>query len=420
MSHVVPKLIIMKFSEAVPNGHPPDVSTDPFKARATRDERGELSRSGVITPQVVLADFFSGCGGTALGFARAGMAPVLAIDWDQDAAATFRLNFPTTKVIERDIREVRTEDVDAVLQPSAGSIRLFAGCAPCQPFAGHRHAPTSKDARSYLLLEFLRFVTALNPELIFVENVPGMQRRSAAHGPFAEFVEEIRKTHHVSYDIICSADYGVPQTRRRLVLVASRLGEIGIPPPTHGSATGTQHSTVRDWIGTLPPILAGSGWSTVSSHRAMRLSSLNLERIRATPEGGDRRDWPLHLWPDCHRGGFDGHTDVYGRLSWDKPAPALTTRCISYSNGRFGHPSQDRALSAREAARLQTFPDSFRFAGSLTSQAKQIGNAVPVVLAQYFGRHLLEHVVQARAIAGSPSGLTPVELGRRTSMRSDR
>ena len=401
----------MQSPKAEPNGHLTDRTIDPVSTMAKRDESGEIVLSGVMDPRVVLADFFSGCGGTALGFTRAGIRPVLAVEWDQDAAATFRLNFPTAKVIERDIREVQTEEANAALQPSAGSIRLFAGCAPCQPFARHRHAPASKDARSFLLLEFLRFVMDLNPELIFVENVPGMKRRSAAQGLFAEFIEEIAKTHHVSYKIVCSADYGVPQTRRRLILVASRLGEISIPSPTHGPAAGSLHSTVRDWIATLPPIIAGGGRSAVSSHRAMSLSSLNLKRIRATPEGGDRRDWPSHLWPDCHQGGFGGHTDVYGRLSWDKPAPALTTRCISYSNGRFGHPSQDRALSAREAARLQTFPDGFQFAGSLTSQAKQIGNAVPVVLAQVFGRHLVEHVVQARASAGrlASKGQPPVE-----------
>ena len=356
-----------------------------------------------MNADVVLADFFSGCGGTTLGFANAGMAPALAIDWDPDAAATFRLNFPATKVIERDIRELDVDEVGAVLQPSAESVRLFAGCAPCQPFAGHRHKPTDQDSRSFLLLEFLRFVKAFNPELIFVENVPGMQRLSTSQGPFAEFVEEISRTHHVSYDTISSADYGVPQTRRRLVLLASRIGEIGIPPPTHGPATDRPHSTVGEWIDSLPPIMAGQQESEVSSHRAMRLSRLNMERIRATPEGGDRRDWPRRLWPDCHRGDFDGHTDVYGRLSWDKPAPTLTTKCISYSNGRFGHPSQDRALSAREAARLQTFPISFRFAGGLTSQAKQIGNAVPVALARHFGRHLVDHVAEARRIPGSPA-----------------
>ena len=362
-----------------------------------------------MTADVVLADFFSGCGGTTLGFADAGMTPALAIDWDPDAAATYRLNFPTTAVIERDIRQLEVGEVSDEW-PSEGSVRLFAGCAPCQPFAGHRHKPTEKDSRSFLLLEFLRFVKALNPELIFVENVPGMQRLSTSQGPFAEFVDEVSRTHHVSYDTISSADYGVPQTRRRLVLVASRLGAIGIPPPTHGPTTHNPHSTVREWIDGLPSILAGQDELEVGSHRAMRLSTLNLERIRATPEGGDRRDWPRHLWPDCHQDGFEGHTEVYGRLSWDSPAPTLTTRCISYSNGRFGHPSQDRALSAREAARLQTFPTSFQFAGSLTSQARQIGNAVPVVLARHFGQHLMEHAAMYTD-AGIPNAQGQGSLG---------
>ena len=343
---------------------------------------------------VVLADFFAGCGGTSLGFADAGIAPAVAVDWDPDAAATFRMNFPATAVIERDIHGLDAGEIQAALPPSRDPVRLFAGCAPCQPFAGHRHAPAHCDGRSFLLLEFLRFVQSLEPELIFVENVAGMQRLSAAQGPFAEFVDEVSRTHHVAYDTISSADYGVPQTRRRLVLLASRLGPIGMPAPTHGPGAEHPHTTVREWISDLPPLAAGCEHPDVSSHRTMRLSRLNLARIRATPEGGDRRDWPRHLWPDCHQGGFGGHTDVYGRLSWDKKAPALTTRCISYSNGRFGHPDQDRALSVREAARLQTFPIEFRFTGSLASQARQIGNAVPVALARRFGHHLMEHAAR--------------------------
>ena len=327
---------------------------------------------------IVLADFFSGCGGTTRGFADAGIEPVLAIDWDVDATKTFRRNFPKTTVMESDIRDLGVDEVGALLPHPGDSIRLFAGCAPCQPFAGHSHRSTALDSRSFLLLEFLRFVKELNPELIFVENVPGMQRLSTTQGPLAEFVEEVEKTHDVAVGTIMSADYGVPQTRRRLVLLASRLGKIDLPPPTHGSEAGNPHSTVRDWISSLPRIDAGQEDCAVSNHRAMVLSDLNLERIRATPEGGDRRDWPRRLWPECHQGDFHGHTDVYGRLKWDSPAPTLTTKCLSYSNGRFGHPSQDRALSAREAARLQTFPNSFQFTGSLTSQGKQIGNAVPL------------------------------------------
>ena len=366
-----------------------------------------------MTADVVLADFFSGCGGTSLGFADAGITPAVAVDWDMDAAATFRLNFPTTAVIERDIHDLEVGEVQAVLPPLGDRVRLFAGCAPCQPFAGHRHAPTNRDGRSFLLLEFLRFVESLNPELIFVENVPGMRRLSASQGPFAEFVDAVSKTHHVAYDTISSADYGVPQTRRRLLLVASRLGPIDMPAPTHGPGTGQPHTTVRDWIEGLPRIAAGDENLEVSSHRAMRLSKLNLARIRATPEGGDRRDWPKHLWPDCHRGGFPGHTDVYGRLRWDKTAPALTTKCISYSNGRFGHPDQDRALSAREAARLQTFPIEFQFTGSLASQARQIGNAVPVALARHFGHHLMEHAARfaSRRIGSAERSRAPSDGG---------
>ena len=342
--------------------------------------------------KIVLADFFSGCGGTSLGFSNAGIEPLLAIDWDADALASYRSNFPKTDTLERDIRDLVVSDVAAVLRSSGDEIRLFAGCAPCQPFAGHQKQPTKDDSRVFLLLEFLRFVKAFNPELVFVENVSGMQRLSALDGPFTQFVKELSKTHSVKYKTILSADYGVPQMRRRLLLIASRLGTIDLPSPTHGDATGVPYSTVGKWIRNLPPLKAGETDTEVSGHGAYRLSRLNLERIRATPEGGDRRDWPKRLWPNCHIGDFSGHTDVYGRLSWDKPAPALTTRCISYSNGRFGHPDQDRALSAREAARLQTFPSTFDFAGSLTSQAKQIGNAVPVVLAEVFGYHLVEHI----------------------------
>ncbi|MDE0268380.1 MAG: DNA cytosine methyltransferase [Acidimicrobiaceae bacterium] len=349
-----------------------------------------------MSPEIVLADFFSGCGGTTRGFVEAGIKPVLAVDWDADAIATFRQNFPGTRVIERDIRELNVEDVEPELRKSSQrSIRLFAGCAPCQPFAGHQRKSTGNDSRSSLLFEFLRFVKEFSPELLFVENVPGIQRLSASGGPLAEFLKEISSEYEVSHDIVSSADYGVPQTRRRFVLMASRLGEIGIPLPTHGTETGrSPYTTVRDWIGGLSKIQAGQEDSTDTSHRAMKLSPLNLERIKATPEGGDRRDWPQNLWPDCHRGDFNGHTDVYGRMSWDKLAPTLTTKCISYSNGRFGHPYQHRGLSAREAACLQTFPRDFQFTGGLISQARQIGNAVPVLLAKHFGRHMAEHVAE--------------------------
>ncbi len=363
---------------------------------------------------IVLADFFSGCGGTARGFADAGVRPVFATDWDEEAVQTFRLNFPTVEAVQRDIRKLKVDEVASVMPPADEAVRLLAGCAPCQPFAGHRNAATGQDERSELVLELLRFVEAVCPQLVFVENVPGMRRASKSNGPLMEFIEVLEKTHHVALDTISCADYGVPQTRSRLVLIASSfdLGEIEFPVPTHGPTTEQPHRTVRDAIHSLPHDVKGPDAAKVSSHRAMRLTHLNRERIEATPEGGDRRNWPKHLWPDCHRAGFSGHTDVYGRLSWDKPAPTLTTKCISYSNGRFGHPSEHRALTAREAARLQTFADSFEFAGGLTSQARQIGNAVPVLLARQFGQRFVEHVAKAHERGSSA---VPSEQAGRTA-----
>ena len=365
-----------------------------------------------MSREIVLADFFSGCGGTARGFADAGVRPVFATDWDEEAVRTFKLNFPGVKAVQRDIRELKTEEVASVMPPREVAIRLLAGCAPCQPFAGHRNAATHEDERSDLLLELLRFVEVLRPQLVFVENVPGMRRASKSNGPLTEFVEALEKTHHVAFDTISCADFGVPQTRRRLVLIASTLGEIDLPTPTHGPTTEHAHVTVREAIYSLPHDVEGPDAAEFSSHTAMRLSPLNRQRIEATSEGGDRREWPKQLWPTCHRGGFGGHTDVYGRLSWDKLAPTLTTKCVSYSNGRFGHPTEPRAISAREAARLQTFPDEFEFAGGLTSQARQIGNAVPVVLAQRFGEHFVTHAAEADGEVNAGLGESPAVTNR--------
>lgn len=182
-------------------------------------------------------------------------------------------------------------------------------------------------------------------------------------------------------------DYGVPQVRRRLVLVASRVSAVRLPMPTHGQGKKPV-ATVQDWISGLPRLEAGAVDSFDPDHAAAALSELNLRRIQATPMGGNRLDWPEDLRLDCHQG-HSGHTDVYGRMSWDKPSPGLTTRCVSYSNGRFGHPEQDRAISVREAALLQTFPLTLKLSGTLTSKARQIGNAVPPLMAERIGEALI-------------------------------
>ena len=287
----------------------------------------------------------------------------------------------------RDVREIVEHHRPAPI--------LFCGCAPCQPFTKqHTTQPAPlDDDRISLLSYFTTLVEECKPDVVFFENVPGIQKIILDAQPFSRFIGGLKESNYkISKTLpVALMRYGVPQSRRRIVLLISRHGQIELPPETHGHGKASTYTTVRDAIGDLPPIAAGEEHPDILNHRAAGLSELNLERIQATPEGGGHRDWPEELKLPCHAN-TDGHTDVYGRLWWNRPASGLTTRCISYSNGRFGHPEQDRAISVREAACLQTFPIEFEFKGSLGSMARQIGNAVPVRIAElsgiYFNRHL--------------------------------
>ncbi|WP_455653609.1 DNA cytosine methyltransferase, partial [Phascolarctobacterium sp.] len=180
-----------------------------------------------------------------------------------------------------------------------------------------------------------------------------------------------------------AADYGVTQSRKRLIILAALVEQPILPLPTHGTQK-TPYSTVGEWINNLPVINAGETSITDPDHCSTNLSELNLKRIKCTPPGGSRENWPDNLKLNCHKN-HSGHTDVYGRLDYNKMAATLTTKCISYSNGRYGHPEQNRALSIREAACLQTFPRDFFFTGNLVQKARQVGNAVPPLLAQRIG-----------------------------------
>ncbi|WP_372502013.1 DNA cytosine methyltransferase [Tistrella mobilis] len=337
-------------------------------------------------------DFFSGCGGSSKGFQNSGMSPAFALDFDMDAASTFRKNFPQTTFSPSDITKFDPSEIDGLV--NSYDVTLFCGCAPCQPFTRQNTQKPEKktDGRRSLLSHFGALVEKHLPDYIFVENVPGIQK-VAGNSTLTRFRKRLETLgYHPMVGIVESQKYGVPQRRRRLVLLASRHHPIAFPDETHNPHAGSSFSTVRDWISHLPPIGAGEAHPNVPNHRAASLSELNLKRIRATPPEGTRADWPEELRLDCHtKTGYSGHTDVYGRMKWDGPATGLTTRCISLSNGRYGHPEQHRAISVREAAALQTFPDDFEFLGSLNSQARQIGNAVPVMLAQVFGAHILSH-----------------------------
>ena len=356
---------------------------------------GSLRHSLDLRKPVKVFDFFSGCGGSSAGLRAAGLDIVFGLDNDFDAAQTFKANFPEAQFMCADIEGVPAESLDGIVGRWADHPLLFNVCAPCQLFSRQRRGKAvSGDARLELLNHLLRFVRLHRPELIFAENVPGLRDSSAGREVFLRFTGVLQKLgYETRHGIVRSQDYGVPQRRARLVLLASLLGPVGLPAVTHGPGTKRpRHATVADWIADLPEISAGETHPLVPNHRAARLSPLNLQRIRVTPPGGGWQDLPSRLLPDSRRSGFTGFTDVYGRLRWDSPAPALTTRCISYSNGRFGHPHQDRAISVREAACLQTFPLDFVFTGSLSAQARQVGNAVPALLAQRFGERIASHL----------------------------
>ncbi|MDE3001106.1 MAG: DNA cytosine methyltransferase [Gemmatimonadota bacterium] len=356
-------------------------------------------------------DFFSGCGGTSLGFHESGIEHALAVDSCPDAIGTFKKNFTGASVINEPIETVAEEDVRSHFS-SDPEVRLFCGCAPCQPFTKQKtnsSQKSSEDNRHGLLGHFSSIVHKCLPDLVFVENVPGILNVTIeGQTPLSALIDQLDQDDYFSdHGVIYAQDYGVPQVRRRLVLVASRLGEIALPKATHGPNRPAAYNTVRDAIADLPPIEQGTEHRDklqYPNHRAAALSELNLKRIRKTRKNG-RRDWPDSLLPKCYTAKengerYNGHSDCYTRLAWDEPAPGLTTRCISYSNGRFGHPKQDRALSVREAARLQGFPDSFEFTGSLASMARQIGNAVPVPVAKAFGLHFNNHVNTADQLNG--------------------
>lgn len=280
---------------------------------------------------------------------------------------------------------------------------LLVGCAPCQPFSLLRKEEYDENGNPIphksvnLLTEFGRFVKAIKPAHVMVENVPGLKGKGS---DVLDRFKLMLKKEGYEWDekVLYAKDYGVPQNRRRYVLIASRLFKPVIPVATHGNKPELlPYCTVRQAIAKYPAIVAGEVHITVPNHRCANLSKLLLQRIKATPHnGGSRTDWPDNLVLKCHKS-FNGHTDVYGRMKWDEPSPTLTVKCFSLSNGRFGHPEQDRAISLREAAALQTFRDDYVFYGNVQEVGKQIGNAVPVLLAKVMGSYVLEEHEKQRS-----------------------
>jgi DNA (cytosine-5)-methyltransferase 1 len=334
-------------------------------------------------------DFFCGAGGLTRGFLNAGISVVLGIDMDERCRETYEKNNHPARFLAADIRDLKLKDIKRFIPDSSGEGLLLAACAPCQPFTklkqrkGHGNQAT-------LLGEFSRFVEGLWPRQVFIENVPGLCKVSG-FSTYKRFRQMLADWGYECCEGVLDAKaYGVPQTRRRLALIAIKGIKPTLPPATHGLNL-LPYETVENAISSYPTIKAGKTHPDIPNHQASALSPINLRRIQHTPrDGGDRRDWPRHLKLKCHTNGHSGHTDVYGRMWWKRPAPALTCRCNSLSNGRYGHPAQDRAISLREAASLQSFNDAYIFYGSSKNHlAAQIGNAVPVKLAEAIGKHIL-------------------------------
>jgi len=340
---------------------------------------------------VVAVDLFCGAGGLTRGLLDAGVSVVAGYDIDEACRYPFERNNPPVRFIGRSVSALKGAELVRLYPP--GSWRVLVGCAPCQPFSRYTQgSSTDSDEKWSLLNHFGRLVEELMPHVVSMENVPELER----HSVYDEFVKLLsRLGYQVSPHKVYCPDYGIPQHRTRLVLFASRLGPIRIVPPTHRLK---RYLTVKRAIGRLKEIKAGEIYSRDPLHRTSRLSDTNRTRIRHSKPGGSWRDWPEKLIAKCHRK-KKGKTypSVYGRMKWNEPSPTITTQFYGFGNGRFGHPEQDRALSLREGAILQTFPRDYEFVKPgveyrFKTIGRLIGNAVPVRLGAVVGQTIRRHL----------------------------
>lgn len=332
-------------------------------------------------------DLFCGVGGLTHGLQQAGIDVRLGIDVDPACEFPYRSN-NKAQFVHRDVIQLSGTDIRRVWGDA--KITLLAGCAPCQPFSTYSRASRkSKPNQKWdLVRAFARLVGESQPDLVTMENVSQLVR----HKVFQEFLEGL-SGYHIWYSVVDCSEYGVPQTRKRLVLMASKLGPISL-----AKQRLSRPVTVGQVIRRLPALNAGDVDGFDPIHHACHLSPLNLKRIQASKPGGSWRDWPEELLADCHRkASGETYPSVYGRMEWDSLAPTITTQCFGYGNGRFGHPEQDRAITLREAAMLQTFPRSYKFLPKdekviFYILGRLIGNAVPVKLAKSIGCEFIKHV----------------------------
>jgi DNA (cytosine-5)-methyltransferase 1 len=340
---------------------------------------------------ITAVDLFCGAGGLTNGLIKSKVNVVAGFDIEESCRYAYEKNNRGARFINSDVSTLSSKEVLSFYPK--GHIKLLAGCAPCQPFSTYSQGRDAlKDKKWPLLYAFSRLIREVKPELVTMENVPDVTKHKVYH----DFVQElIDLGYNVWAERVFCPDYGMPQVRKRHVLLASKIGPIELIKPTHKPKN---YKTVIEVIGNLPPIKAGQKNIKDPLHISAGLSELNMKRIKISKPGGTWNDWPEGLRADCHKK-QSGRTysGVYARMRWDKPSPTMTTQCFGYGNGRFGHPSQDRAISLREAALLQTFPKSYKFIQpnekpQMTVIGKMIGNAVPVDLGKLIGESLYKHV----------------------------
>lgn len=349
----------------------------------------------------VAVDLFCGIGGLTHGIKQSGITVAAGIDIDSTCRYAYEEN-NNTVFVNKGVEEISKEEIASFYPKDC--VKVLMGCAPCQPFSTYSLRYTKKgpkDEKWKLLYYFRDLVNEIKPDIISMENVPQLIKNDV----FNDFVNGLKNMgYHVSWKIAKCSDYGVPQNRNRLVLLASRFADIELIPPLYNEET---YITVEDAIGNLPAIRDGEVCKSDILHRASKLSKINKKRIKKSIPGGTWKDWDESLQLDCHKKKTGkGYRAVYGRMEWKKPSPTITTQFYGYGNGRFGHPEQDRALSMREGAILQSFPPDYKFIDIEHPQTNRqigvhIGNAVPVKLGEAIGKSILIHLEKCEEVKKS-------------------
>ncbi|GAA5395738.1 DNA cytosine methyltransferase [Streptococcus uberis] len=340
-------------------------------------------------------DLFCGVGGLTCGVQQAGINVVAGYDIDERSQFAYEYN-NKAKFILKDVKEIESEEINE-LYPKDTEIKILMGCAPCQPFStySHKYKRNENTIKKMDLLDYFgKQVNFVKPDIVSMENVPQMEKEPV----FKKFLINLRENgYKIDYKVIYAPDYGVPQKRKRLLLLASKFGDISLLEPQFSKEN---YLTLRDTISNLPRLSAGETNSNDPLHRSRKLSELNMRRIKQSKPGGTWKDWDESLLLEAYKKkSGQSFGSVYGRLEWDKPANTITTQFTGIGNGRFGHPEQNRALSLREGAMLQTFPIDYLFTEPdlggnypIAQVALQIGNAVPPKLGEVIGKSIIRHV----------------------------